>query len=448
MKGKIYRQLMFISSMAVVITFLLMAAVFYRIFQRQVMEDLRLYAYAMAEGIEAGAVQDGGYGCKSRQDADENVRSTVVSPQGEVLYDSNADIGSMDNHAGRPEVLEALQCGEGSSVRKSSTMKTDTYYVTLLLQDGNVLRVSRQSHSIWSILYSSMPAILMAVCALLTLCMFISRYLTRSILKPIDRMAADMDRIGDNDVYEELLPFAQTIRQQHDAIMGNANMRQEFSANVSHELKTPLTAISGYSELIENGMASGQDVVHFAAEIHKSARRLLTLIDDTIRLSELDMPDKNIPFETLNLYDIVRDSVEMLQLRAEERRVSLTVEGDGCVIQGDRQMIEELVYNLCDNAVCYNNEGGTVCVTAGYVQGNPVLRVQDSGIGIPKECQERIFERFYRVDKSRSKSTGGTGLGLAIVKHIVSVHNAGLTLWSQPGQGTDITVTFSLQCDE
>ena len=465
MKKKINRQLMFLSSMAIVITLLLMAVVFYRLFQAQVMEDLRIYAQALADGgtmaadempdvvsdaaaddmpdagSDAGAVKNYAYIDRYSQGR-ENVRATVITPEGEVLYDSNADIGGMDNHAGRPEVAEALREGEGRSVRQSSTMQRSTFYYTILLPDGNVLRVARESHSIWSILYRSLPAILAAVCAILALCVFLSRYLTASLVAPIGRLVEDMDHIVEKEIYEELLPFAKTIRTQHDAIVRNANMRQEFSANVSHELKTPLTAISGYAELIENGMAVGQDAVRFASEIRRNANRLLMLINDTIRLSELDVQDREIPFEQIDLYEIARDCVEMLQLRAKEREVDLRLEGGSVMVQGDRQMLEELLYNLCDNAISYNNAGGFVVVSVEDANGRRTLRVQDTGIGIPKECQERIFERFYRVDKSRSKSTGGTGLGLAIVKHIVAVHRAGLTLVSEPGEGTTITVTF------
>ena len=439
MKKKINRQLMFLSSLAIAITLLLMAAVFHRIFQVQVLEDLKLYAYALADGRTKGD----GYGYLDRYyHGKEHVRATVITPHGEVLYDSNADVGGMDNHAERPEVADAVRYGEGSCIRQSATMRKNTFYFTVLLADGNVLRVARESHSIWSILYRSLPAIIAAVCAVLVLCLILSRYLTASLVVPIGRMAADIEHINGEDVYEELAPFAEKIRMQHEAIVHNADMRQEFSANVSHELKTPLTAISGYSELIENGMAAGADAVRFASKIRKSANRLLMLIDDTIRLSELDAQSREMVFEKIDLYEAVRDSAGMLQFRADERKVELQIAGSVCEIQGDRQMIEELIYNLCDNAICYNNPGGYVRISVGYVDGKPTLRVKDTGIGIPPECQERIFERFYRVDKSRSKSTGGTGLGLAIVKHIVAMHHAVLSLVSEPGTGTEITVTF------
>lgn len=442
MKRKINRQLMFLSSLAIAITLFLMAVVFYRIFQAQVMDDLKIYAYALADGREENA-ESGDYGYIDRyHHGKENVRATVITPQGEVLYDSNADVGGMDNHAGRPEVADAIRYGEGSCIRQSATMQKNTFYFTVLLEDGNVLRVARESHSIWSILYRSLPAIVAAVGAVLVLCLILSRYLTSSLVVPIGQMAADIEHIDEKDVYEELVPFAETIRMQHEAIVRNADMRQEFSANVSHELKTPLTAISGYSELIENGMASGADVVRFASKIRKSANRLLMLIDDTIRLSELDAPDRETVFEKTDLYEAAKDSVGMLQFRAEERAVDLKLTGSSFHVQGDRQMIEELIYNLCDNAVCYNNPGGSVRVSVESVNGKPTLRVKDTGIGIPPESQERIFERFYRVDKSRSKSTGGTGLGLAIVKHIVAAHHAELSLVSEPGRGTEITVVF------
>lgn len=443
MKKKINRQLMLISSMAVAITLLLMATVFYRILQAQVIEDLKVYAHMLAEDGILDKIENNRSVFKR-----DSMRITVIASDGSVLYESSADATAMDNHLERPEVQEAVKNGEGQSVRQSSTMEMNTFYYTVLLEDGSILRVARESHSIWSILYQSLPVFLVTLILLLVVCLVLSRYLTKTLVLPIKRMAADMNHIEAVNVYEELVPFAETIKAQHEAILSNANMRQEFTANVSHELKTPLAAISGYSELIENGMASGQDVIRFASGIHQSANRLLTLINDIIRLSELDVMRQEEPFEDINLYELARDSIEILQVRAEEHGVILSMEGSPCTIQGDKQMIEELIYNLCDNAICYNNIGGSVCVTVGIVDGKTILRVRDTGIGIPKESQERIFERFYRVDKSRSKSTGGTGLGLAIVKHIVAVHNAHISLVSEVGKGTDITITFALKKQE
>lgn len=437
MKKKINRQLMIIAALAVIGMLFFMSVGFYRIFRSQVMEDLKNYADVLSKSDILQEPEVKRYDFEK-----DNVRTTVVTPEGQVIYDSNANVGEMDNHAGRPEIKEALEKGEGQSIRRSSTMQRNTYYYTVRMEDGNVLRVARESHSIWSILYRSLPVMAVMIVGLMAVCLLLSHYLTKSIVSPIEQMAADMNHIEESNVYEELAPFAATIRQQHEAILANANMRQEFTANVSHELKTPLTAISGYSELIENGMASGQDAIRFAAGIHQSAKRLLTLINDIIKLSELDVMEPEIAFESINLYELAQDTVEMMQMRAEDRSVILSMTGSPCTIQGDKQMIEELIYNLCDNAIAYNNIGGMVDVCVGKAGENVFLRVKDTGIGISKEHQERIFERFYRVDKSRSKSTGGTGLGLAIVKHIVAVHNAQLQLESEPGKGTEVTVIF------
>ena len=229
------------------------------------------------------------------------------------------------------------------------------------------------------------------------------------------------------------------IQSQHADIMRNATLRQDFTANVSHELKTPLTSISGYSELIENGMASEADTRKFAGEIHRNSERLLTLINDILRLSELDVSnDKHLSVEDVDLYDIALSCQAMLEPSAEKHNVKVLVSGSKCIVKADKQMMEELIYNLCDNAIRYNKPDGTVWIKV----EDQCLEVKDNGIGISKEYQERIFERFFRVDKSRSKQTGGTGLGLAIVKHIVELHGAKVTLESDESVGTTVTVRF------
>ena len=215
-------------------------------------------------------------------------------------------------------------------------------------------------------------------------------------------------------------------------------MKQEFTANVSHELKTPLTSISGYAEMIENGMAKEEDIRGFAAIIRKEAGRLLTLISDIIQLSELDDPEGAMHLERVDLLELALECEAILALPAEARGITFSVIGGHSYVTGDKGMLSELIYNLCDNAIRYNRDGGSVDVLV-----RPgVLTVRDTGIGIPKAHQDRIFERFYRVDKSRSKQTGGTGLGLAIVKHITERHGARIELSSRTGVGTEITVRF------
>ena len=256
-------------------------------------------------------------------------------------------------------------------------------------------------------------------------------------------MAENLSEPGVEVPYKELSPFMTTIRQQHADILDSARMRQEFTANVSHELKTPLTAISGYAELIEHGMADKENAARFAGEIHKNAARLLSLINDIIQLSQLDGGRKQMEFVNLDLHALAQECVDMLALNAQKQNVTMQVSGKTSMIMADKQLMEELVYNLCDNAIRYNNRGGSVNVTVGQESGHTFLVVKDTGIGISKENQERVFERFYRVDKSRSKATGGTGLGLAIVKHIVSQHGAKISIESEEGKGTEIRVDFS-----
>ena len=222
----------------------------------------------------------------------------------------------------------------------------------------------------------------------------------------------------------------------------NARMRQEFTANVSHELKTPLTAISGYAELIENGMITSEsEIRRMAGEIHSNSGRLITLINDVIRLSELD-EEQEEQLQKISLLSVAGKCVELLQISAEKHHVSISLQGEEAYLWGTGQMVDEVIYNLCDNAIRYNKENGSVTVRVMQQNGRAVLIVQDTGIGIPEESQERIFERFYRVDKGRSKSTGGTGLGLAIVKHIVVRLHGELNLESVVGEGTTITIVF------
>lgn len=272
--------------------------------------------------------------------------------------------------------------------------------------------------------------------------------ITDKIIKPIVKLS---EAIAEKDVehdeiaveYEELFSLIDTIRKQQKGIVDNADMRQQFTANVTHELKTPLTAISGYSELIENGMASGDDIKRFAGEIRKNSSRLLTLINDTIRLSELDMIGEEDEKEYFDLYEIADTCLNMLQITAESNDVELKLSGENGTLYADKAMIEEVVYNLCDNAIRYNVKGGKVEVSVKDDFRKVILSVKDTGIGIPKEHQGRIFERFYRVDKSRSKQKGGTGLGLAIVKHILARHGAEIYIASEVGKGTEIIVIFN-----
>ncbi len=423
---------MIIASLAILFTLGLVTGTFYGLFKRQIFEDLKTYTQI----LKSMQFQE------NNSVIADNLRVTVIDKDGNVVYDTKAAADVMENHGERPEVQSARKQGEGEAVRISKTLQESTFYYAVLLEDGNILRVAREADNMFRIFVNVAPMIFGIIVILFCLCFVLSHVLTKSIVKPIEQMAQDMEHMKNVKTYDELQPFVTTINRQHEDIMRNANMRQDFTANVSHELKTPLTSISGYAELIENGMASEADVAHFAGEIHKNAKRLLTLINDIIKLSELDAIENSIYFETVNLYTMAETCVNMLQINAEKHQVTIEFRGEPCTITANKDMIEELLYNLCDNAIRYNVPGGNVKVYVGEENGRPVFCVTDTGIGIPKEHRERIFERFYRVDKSRSKSTGGTGLGLAIVKHIVAKHDAKIELNSEVGKGTEIKILF------
>ncbi len=433
MKKNINRMLLIIAFLAILFTTLLITLVYHRLFEKQILQDLQSVAELISDTSmtmeeAAGCIQD--------------IRLTLVGTDGQVLYDSQVDPVTMFNHGERPEIVQAFQQGEGHAVRRSETLAKNTYYYAMLLPEGRVLRTGKEAGSIFSIFASALPSLGLVLLVLVFLCMGVAHVLTGKLLRPIEQLAEDLDTTVDASAYLEMEPFMETIRKQHEDIMKNARMRQEFTANVTHELKTPLTSISGYAELIETGMASETDVERFANGIRKSADRLLTLINDIIRLSELDSAEQKMVPERVNLYAVAEICVDMLSLSAEKHNVTITLDGREAWVQGDRQMLEELLYNLCDNAIRYNNAGGKVQVKVCPEQESVLLQVKDTGIGISKEHQERIFERFYRVDKSRSKSTGGTGLGLAIVKHILSLHGARMELFSEPGMGTEYRIYF------
>lgn len=442
MKKRITIQYIIIAITAIILTLVLTIAVFYRVFTTEMINDLENYADILA-GTGVFELE----GDFNKVPDIQGLNVALMDSDGNVEYDSALESGYRDNQKDMPEVKDALEKGNGHSVRHSDTKGKNVFYYTLRLDNGKVLRVSKESGSLLGIFSEAFPVLMVILMVMAAGCFILAHILTRSLIKPIENIAEELDGTVPGNVYRELTPFVSMIQKQHEDILKNAKMRQEFTANVSHELKTPLTSISGYAELIETGMATDADIIRFASEIHKSSKRLLTLINDIIRLSELDVMDQQVDKEETDIYDIAYNCVSMLQLSAERHKVSIEIYGKHEVIYADKDMMEELVYNLCDNAIRYNKKDGEVFVTVDdYIdedrRKHVVLSVRDTGIGISREHQERIFERFYRVDKSRSKSTGGTGLGLAIVKHIVAQHGARMTLNSDEGTGTEIRVIF------
>lgn len=438
LKTKINTQFIAVALISIFTTVILITSVFYEVFKNEIMEDLRTYTQTL---VATGVFDT--YGDYSFQPTSNTIRVTVVNEEGDAVYDTSVDVEELDNHGHRPEIQEAFKKGYGEAIRRSDTMDTNTFYYAMKMSNGYVLRIGKEAGSVFGILFKAIPTVLIIIIILIIASLVLAHFLTKSMIKPIEIMSKDMDQLNYVDVYKELAPFVDTIQKQHKNIMKSAMMRQEFTANVSHELKTPLTSISGYAELIENGMTTPDDTVRFAVEIHKNAKRLLTLINDIIRLSELDVMDNNISVEECDMYEIATNCVNLLKLNAQNQGVLLSLEGEKEIVLGNKNMLEELAYNLIDNAIKYNKKDGKVIVSVAKDENDKVFfNVKDTGIGIKKENQDRIFERFYRVDKSRSKSIGGTGLGLAIVKHIVAQHAAKIYVESELGKGTEIKVVF------
>lgn len=433
MRNKINSRFIWIALFSIIITTIAMTTVSYAQLRRQLFSDLEDVANLLIDE-------------QSFEKKTNNLRITLIDPEGTVLFDSTLDEQTLENHLDRPEVIKAIENGDGKGQRKSDSLSTSVFYYAKRLDDGKVLRVGKESHSFISAFVSTLPIIFGVAVLLAVVCLIVSHYLTAAIIKPIDEMAGDIDHIKEENSYAELIPFARKIRSQHEEILSAANVRQEFTANVSHELKTPLAAILGYAELMEAGMVDEKDIKHFSSEIRKSASRLLTLINDIIKLSQLDAGNAGEILEVVNLSEIAKETVEMLSLGAAKNNISISIESDKETrIRIGKELAQELTYNLIENAIRYNRENGKVYVRIMNENGVVILEVEDTGIGIPKEHQERIFERFYRVDKSRSKELGGTGLGLAIVKHICTLTGGRLNLQSTPDVGTKITISWAVE---
>ena len=441
MKNKINKRLVGIAVLAVIATVVGITIIYYGLFQRQVRADL---------AVSAKLLRDTHYFESVNIDTDdidlstdiEELRVTWVAEDGTVLYDNDASAKLLTNHNDRPEIQEAFTDGVGEAVRKSDTMNQNTFYYAVLLDNGTVLRVATNAQSLWSVFMSVAPIIILIILIIITICILISHLLTRQLIRPIEVMVSNLENADYESPYKELDPLSEMLRSQHTDVLAAAKARQDFTANVSHELKTPLTAISGYAELLEGGMVAEDKQNHFYQEIRKNTDRLLALINDIIKLSELDRVDHGITFEKIDLYGVAQECVNELSVSANLKEITITIVGKESIIRGNKEMIKELIENLVQNAIRYNNPGGKVLVSVNSQDNSTCLIVKDNGIGIPAADQQRIFERFYRVDKSRSKATGGTGLGLAIVKHIVEIHDAKIELDSAPGVGTTISVLF------
>ncbi|CCX46598.1 aTPase histidine kinase-DNA gyrase B-and HSP90-like domain protein [Firmicutes bacterium CAG:103] len=548
MTKKIFQSILLVAGCVLLASLLIIMGFLYDYFggveENQLRDELSL---------AAAAVEDGGTDYLSQLMAD-RCRLTWIAADGSVLYDTKTNAESLENHASRAEVSQALATGTGESTRYSSTLMEKTMYYAQRLDDGTVLRISISRATVGMIAVGMIQPLLIVLIVALILSGLLARRLSRRIVDPLNSL--DLEHPLDNDAYEEVSPLLKRIHRQHVEIQtqlrelrektdeftqitgsmreglvlldehgsilsinaaaqalfgadaqcvgrdfltiersheisaaiqaaaadGHSEVRaeragrvyqfdisritsdgkflgtvilafditeqefaernrREFTANVSHELKTPLQGIIGSAELIENGMVKPKDLPRFVGHIHAEAARLVTLIDDIIRLSQLDEGDA-MPTEPVDMLAVSQEAAENLHDAAAARNVTVSVTGQPAVIPGVRRLIYEIVYNLCDNAIKYNRDGGRVDVTVAADAGGSSITVADTGIGIAPEHQGRVFERFYRVDKSHSKASGGTGLGLSIVKHAVQYHHGRIELESTPGTGTTIRVVF------
>lgn len=383
----------------------------------------------------------------------QKMRATLVAPDGTVIYDTKFEASSLPNHADRQEIQEALSSGTGETERSSDTAGNVSLYYAQRLDSGDVLRLSEDRESVTAI-FTHDIGLLVSIVALVVLGAWAaSRMLSKRLVKPI--LDIDTTAAKAEAPYRELEPLVDRLNDQQAELIAQMDKlrdadayRLEFTANVTHELKTPIASIQGAAELIRDGIARPEDIPEFAGRIYSSARRLSSLVSDILTLSKMDESERAGDSQLLgpktecDLYQIAGDVTDRLQDKAKRAGVRLTLEGQKCMVVGNAGLLDEMVSNLCDNAIRYNRVNGKVYVWVYQIAGRPTLSVSDTGIGIPEEAQPKVFERFYRVDKSRSRSNGGTGLGLAIVKHAAAFHNAKIDLKSKLGEGTTITVTF------
>ena len=384
-----------------------------------------------------------------------NGRITLIDFDGTVLFDSHLDPQKMENHSQREEFMEAVSSGQGDSERYSDSLLTKTVNYAVRLDNAQVIRISMNQDTVFKLIVSTLSSVFLIVLLMLLLSVILAAESSKKIMLPI--LQLDPENPDDRNIYSEMKPFLRRLIAQNQQIQHQMqqlqsehkkqdDMRREFTANVSHELKTPLTSISGFAEIIRDGYVQQKDISHFADNIYREAQRLMNLVNDILKLSRLEDGSTEISEErsSVELLPLCQNILDRLSINAEKLNLSLSCEGDSVSIIGIPRVLEEIIYNLCDNAIKYNHPDGFVKVSVSKENYFAVIQVQDNGIGIPQQDQERIFERFYRVNKSHSKEVGGTGLGLSIVKHGMALHYGTIQLDSEEGKGTCMKLFFPL----
>lgn len=436
MRKKIQSSMILVITLTMLIAYAITTLVVYR----QTIHIMEGEVRQEADYINVALDTSGESYLKTMDNVHVDTRITLIDPDGKVKYDSKEDDVTLQNHKNRPEVKAALKNGSGQDIRESNTLNKEMFYYAVKLENGDILRVSKTVDTAFRTAMKVFPAMGLITLIMLAFAGILVKWQITRLIRPINRL--DLENPLENDVYEELTPLLQSIDKQNKEKDAVANMRKEFSANVSHELKTPLTSISGYAEIMKSGLVKPEDMKGFAERIYNEARRLITLVEDIIKLSKLDEGNVQLEKEEVDLYKLTREILTRLSPQAAKRKVHVEVTGEPVEYVGIRQILDEMIYNICENAIKYNKEGGKLIVWVGNTLQGKKVCVTDTGIGIPENETDRIFERFYRVDKSHSKETGGTGLGLSIVKHGAMLHGAKIHVDSKLGEGTKIELIF------
>lgn len=443
--------------------------IFFGLQYTQTMDEV--YTTLQGEAVYvAGGLKFGGI--EFLENLDHTNRITWIAADGSVLYDSQySDL--TDNQGDFNEVRQALETGSGQGIRRSSSDSRRTMYYGLLCEDGTVIRLSRLVGARRHAFAAISPMIFPVTLLILIISAFMAFRIAKTIADPVNQM--DLDDLPRSNPYPELQPLVERIEEQKEEIARQAvereqlrretmeqqareqeQLRREFSANVSHELKTPLTSINGFAELMRSGLCNEEKMIEFAGDIYRESQRLIALVNDIIRISELDEGAIPPSEEQVDLVKAAIENIGILQPAADQRSISISLESplgeDGSKLPvfviGSEYLIREMFYNLCDNAVKYNRDGGSILVKIWEEENKGCISFTDTGIGIPEGEQDRVFERFYRVDKSHSRTIGGTGLGLSIVKHAAQFHNASVEMESELGKGTRILVRFPSNPEE
>ncbi len=436
MRQKMQHSMVFVLTATLVIAYIFLTGIMYRQTVTTVEEEIHREADYISKAVQISGTEY----LNQMDEVRANTRITWISAEGTVLYDSTEDEHTFENHKNRPEVKKAFAKGEGEDIRKSDTIGEEMCYYAEKMPDGTVLRVSRTMNSAMKSAFHILPFMIFLALVMIVTAWLLSKWQIERLIRPINTL--DLENPLEQEMYPELQPLLERIEQSNKAKEAVAAMRREFSANVSHELKTPLTSISGYAEIMKDGLVRPEDMQHFSEKIYQEASRLITLVEDIIKLSRLDEGRVELEKEEVDLYELSREIISRLAPQAAKNRVRLELTGESVKYTGIRQILDEMIYNITENAIKYNNPGGKVSVWAGNtLQGKKVV-VTDNGIGIPADQIDRIFERFYRVDKSHSKERGGTGLGLSIVKHGVMLHHGEVHVESKLGEGTRIELVF------